>query len=75
MPGRKPNKKELARMKALSDIEESYKSIARQLGKGHSTVKKYLNSEIFNDSDIDKMVERIKETEATDLWCRYRVGF
>ncbi len=68
MPGKKPNKKELARMKALSDMGESNRSIARQMGKGHTTVKKYLNSDVFNDPDIDKMVERIKETEATDLY-------
>jgi len=68
VPGKKPNKKELARMKALSDMGESYRSIARQMGKGHATVKKYLNSAVFNDPDIDKMVERIKETEATDLY-------
>ena len=68
MRGKKPNKQELARMKALSDMGESNRSIARQLGKGHTTVKKYLNSDVFNDPDIDKMVERIKETEATDLY-------
>jgi len=68
VPGKKPNKKDLARMKALSDMGESYRSIARQMGKGHATVKKYLNSDVFNDPDIDKMVERIKETEATDLY-------
>jgi len=68
VPGKKPNKKELARMKALSDMGESNRSIARQLGKGHSTVKRYLNSDVFNDPDIDKMVERIKKTETTDLY-------
>jgi len=68
VPGKKPNKKQLARMKALSDMGESNRSIARQMGKGHATVKKYLNSDVFNDPDIDKMVERIKETEATDLY-------
>jgi len=68
MPGKKPNKRELARMKALSDMGESNRSIARQLGKGHTTVKRYLNSDVFNDPDINKMVERIKETETTDLY-------
>ena len=68
MRGKKPNKKELARMKAMADMGESNRSIARQMGKGHTTVKKYLNSDVFNDPDIDKMVERIKETETTDLY-------
>jgi len=68
MPGRKPTKKELARMKALSDLGESHRSIARRLGKGHSTVKRYLNSEVLNDPAIGKMVEQIKEKEAEDLY-------
>ena len=55
-------------MKALSDMGESYRSIARQMRKGHGTVKKYLNSDVFNDPDIDKMVERIKKTEVADLY-------
>ncbi len=55
-------------MKALSDMGESNRSIARQLGKGHTTVKRFLNSDVFNDPDIDKMVERIKETATTDLY-------
>ena len=68
MPGQRPDKKQLAQMKFLADMGESNRSIARQMGKGHTTVKKYLNSAVFNDPDIDKMVERIKETEATDLY-------
>ncbi len=68
MPGKKPNKKELARMKALSDMGESNRSIARQLGKGHGTIKKYLSSDLFlNATEIDKMVEKIKEREVADL--------
>jgi len=66
--GKKPNKKELARMKAMADMGESNRSIARQMGKGHTTVKKYLNSAVFNDPDIAQMVERIKKTETTDLY-------
>ncbi len=68
MPGRKPDKKELARMKAMSDMGISNWSIAKRMSRGHHTIKKYLNSDIFNDPDIDKMVERIKETETTDLY-------
>ncbi len=55
-------------MKAMADMGESNRSIARQLGKGHTTVKRYLNSDVFTDPAIDKMVERIKETETTDLY-------
>ncbi len=67
MPGKKPNKRELARMKALSDMGESNRSIARQLGKGHGTIKRYLNSDVFTDPSIGKMIERIKEKEVDDL--------
>ena len=57
MPGKKPNKKELARMKALSDMGESNRSTARRMGKGHATVKKYLNSAVFSDPSIGKMID------------------
>ena len=68
MPGKKPNKRELARMKVLSDMGESNRSIARQLGKGHGTIKKYLNSDVFtNAPEIDRMVEQIKDREVADL--------
>ena len=68
MPGKKPDKKQLAQMRILSDMGESNRSIARRMRKGHGTVKKYLNSDVFNDPDIDKMVERIKKTEVADLY-------
>ena len=67
MPGKRPSKPELARMKALSDMGESNRSIARQLGKGHGTIKRYLNSDVFTDPSIGKMIERIKEKEVDDL--------
>ena len=55
-------------MKALSDMGESNRSIARQLGKGHGTIKKYLNSDVFtNAPEIDRMVEQIKDREVADL--------
>ena len=46
---------------------ESNRSIARRLSKGHSTVKRYLNSAVFTDPSIGKMIERIKEKEVDDL--------
>ncbi len=57
VPGKKPNKKELARMKALSDMGESNRSIARRMEKSHATVKKYLNSAVFTDPSIGKMID------------------
>ena len=67
MPGLKPNKKELARMKAMHDLGVSPTAIAAKMEKSHNTVIKYLNSEVYNDPDIAEMVERIKEKELEDL--------
>ena len=63
-----PNKKELARMKALSDMGETPNAIGNKIGRHHSTVQKYLESEVFTDPDISKMVEQIKNKEIDDLY-------
>ncbi|MBI4527675.1 MAG: hypothetical protein HY695_28085 [Deltaproteobacteria bacterium] len=68
MPGRKPNKRELARMKAMSDLGQSPTAIAKRMGKSHNTVLKYLDSDVYNDPTISKMVERIREKEIEDLY-------
>ncbi len=67
MPGKRPNKKELAQMKALEEMGKSPSAIARRMGKSHHTVIKYLDSDVFNDLDIRGMVSRIKEREIDDL--------
>lgn len=68
MPGTKPNKKELAQMKALSELGITPTTIARRMGKSHHTVIKYLNSEVFNNPDIRALVDQIKEKEIDDLY-------
>jgi len=68
LPGRKPDKKELARMKAMSDLGVSPTAIANRLARSHNTVIKYLDSEVFNDPSISRLVERIKEKELEDLY-------
>jgi hypothetical protein len=68
MPGIRPNKKELARMKALQDIGLTPTAIARRMGKSHHTVIKYLNSNIFDDPAIKGIVEKIKDNEIKDLY-------
>ena len=68
MPGRKPDKKELARMKVMHDLGVSPTAIAKRLGKSHNTVIKYLDSDVFNDPSISQIVERIKEKELSDLY-------
>lgn len=68
MPGTKPTKKELARMKVMQEIGESPTAIARRLGRSHNTVIKYLESDVFNDPDIGELVERIRKKEVEDLY-------
>jgi len=68
MPGRKPDKKELARMKAMSDLGVSPTAIAKKMEKSHNTILKYLRSEVFTDPDISQMVAQIKEKETADLY-------
>jgi IS30 family transposase len=48
MPGKKPTKKELARIKAMNELGESPTSIAGRMGRSHNTVIKYLQSDVYN---------------------------
>src|SRR5262245_23806181 len=68
MPGRKPNKKELAKMKVMSDLGLSATAIAEKLRRYHHTVIKYLNSDVYTDPTIGGIVEKIKENEIKDLY-------
>ena len=68
MPGRKPTKKELAKMKVMNESGISPTAIANQMGKGHGTIIKYLNSEVYNDPSIKKLVTKIRENETNDLY-------
>ena len=68
MPGTKPTKRELARMKVMHEIGESPTAIARRMGRSHNTILKYHISEVFTDPDISQMVAQIKEKETADLY-------
>ena len=72
MPGKKPSKKELARMKVMNDLGESPTSIAARMDRSHNTVIKYLESDVYNDPALSEMVEKIKEKELSDLYLRTR---
>jgi len=67
VPGKKPNKKELARMRVMYDLGNSPTTIAGKLGKSHHTVIKYLQSEVYNDPSIKEIVEKIRDKELDDL--------
>ncbi len=68
MPGKKPNKKELARMKVMSELGVTPTAIAAKMGKSHHTIQKYLQSDVFTDPTIKEIVEKIRETELNDLY-------
>ena len=68
MPGKRPTKNELAKMKVMSDVGLTPTTIAGKLGKSHHTVIKYLQSDVYTDPSIGEIVERIKEKETQDLW-------
>ena len=68
MPGGKPNKNELAKMKVMYDLGVTPTTIAGKLGKSHHTVIKYLQSDVYTDPSIGKIIERIKEKETEDLY-------
>jgi hypothetical protein len=68
MPGKRPTKKELARMKAMNELGESPTSIADRMGRSHNTVLKYLESDVYNDPTIAELVEKIKEKELRSLF-------
>ena len=71
MTGKKVNKKEIARFKALADLGETPYSIAKRTGREKHTVKKYLDflkSGAYVDPTIDTLVEQIKQHELQDLY-------
>ena len=68
MPGRKPTKKDLAKMKVMSELGVSPTAIAEKLGKSHHTIIKYLQSDVFTDPTIKAIVEKIRDTELNDLY-------
>ena len=68
MPGKKPNKKELAQMRVMHDLGVSPTAISEKMGRSHNTVLKYLSSEVYYDPAIAEMVEKIKQKELEDLY-------
>ena len=68
MPGTRPTKKQLAEMKVANELGVTPTAIARQMGKSHHTVIKYLQSEVYNDPSITKLVDKIRENEVNDLY-------
>ena len=63
-----PTKKELAQFKAMNDLGLTPNAIAVRTDRDPKTVRKYLQSDVYNDPKIMKMVDLIKEKEVSDLY-------
>ncbi len=63
-----PTKKELAQYKALNDLGLTANAIAVRANRDPKTVRKYLQSEVYNDPEILQMVDIIKQKEIQDLY-------
>ncbi len=64
----RPKKTDLARFKAMNDLGVTPNNIARRTGYDPKTVRKYLTSEVYQDPDIQRMVDTIREKELNDLY-------
>lgn len=63
-----PTKTELAQFKAMSDLGLTAHAIAVKTDRDPKTVRKYLQSDVYLDPDIMRMVDVIKEKEVSDLY-------
>ncbi|MBN1226338.1 MAG: hypothetical protein JXA79_05055 [Deltaproteobacteria bacterium] len=64
----KPTKTELARFKVMSDLGLTPNAIGSRMDRDPKTVRKYLQSEVYNDPEITRMVTTIREKEIADLY-------
>jgi len=66
---RSPDKKELARFKAMADLGLTPNAIGKQVGRDPKTVRSYLRSPVYEtDTDLQEMIEQIKARELEDLY-------
>jgi hypothetical protein len=63
-----PDKKELAQYKALNELGLTPNAIAKRTDRDGKTIRKYLQSDVYNDPEIASMVALIKEREINDLY-------
>jgi hypothetical protein len=66
---RSPDKKELARFKAMADLGLTPNAIGKQVGRDPKTVRWYLQSPVYEtDPALQAMIEQIKTRELEDLY-------
>tara|TARA_B100001964_G_scaffold167909_1_gene184424 strand:+ start:4140 stop:4583 length:444 start_codon:yes stop_codon:yes gene_type:complete len=63
----KPTLQELAEMKMMSNKGISPYTIAKKMGKSNHTISKYLKSDIFNDPNLQQLIQTITKREQQDL--------
>ena len=63
-----PDKKELAQFKAMSDLGLTANAIGVKTGRDPKTIRKYLQSDVYNDPAVMELVHLIKEKEINDLY-------
>jgi len=55
-------------MIVLKDLGNSPTAIGEKLNRSHNTISKYLDSDVYKDPKIGKLVDVIKEKEVEDLY-------
>lgn len=63
----KPTKPELAVLKVMSELGHTTKAISRATGKDPKTIKKYLQSDVYLDPDLQHIIAEIKGREIEQL--------
>lgn len=63
-----PTKKELVQFKVMNDLGLTPNAIAVRTNRDPKTVRKYLQSDVYTDPDICKMVDVIRQKEIDDLF-------
>lgn len=67
MPKAKPKKTELAQFKVLHDMGLAPNAIGKQTGRDPKTVRKWLQSDAYQDPELKQMIRVIKEKELEQL--------
>jgi len=66
---RSPDKRELARFKAMADLGLTPNAIGKQVRRDPKTVRYYLQSPVYEtDTNLQEMIELIKTRELEDLY-------
>lgn len=67
MPREKPKKSELARFRVLQELGHTPNAIGNITGRDPKTVRKWLQSEVYQDPELQKLIDIIKNKEVEQL--------